>query len=81
MTSIAERNAALVGARTKLTPRVGIVLGSGLGDFSKSVEDAVAIPFGDLQGFPAPSVSGHAGTLSYELLCALAQRVPVLEAP
>ena len=63
MTSIAERNAALVGARTKLTPRVGIVLGSGLGDFSKSVEDAVAIPFGDLEGFPAPSVSGHAGTL------------------
>jgi purine-nucleoside phosphorylase len=60
---IAEKNAALVRARTKLTPRVGIVLGSGLGDFSKSVEDAVAIPYGELEGFPKPSVSGHTGTL------------------
>jgi purine-nucleoside phosphorylase len=63
MTAIAEKNAALIRARTKLTPRVGIVLGSGLGDFSKSVEDAVAIPYGDLEGFPTPSVSGHTGTL------------------
>jgi len=63
MTSIAERNVATIRARTRLAPRIGIVLGSGLGEFSSSVEGAVAIPYGDLEGFPAPSVSGHAGTL------------------
>ena len=44
-------------------PRVGIVLGSGLGDFTKSVADAVAIPYGELEGFPTLSVSGHTGAL------------------
>lgn len=63
MTGIAERNAALIRARTELSPRVGMVLGSGLGDFTKSVEDAVGIPYGDLEGFAAPSVSGHTGML------------------
>ncbi len=63
MTDVAERNAALIRARTKLGPRVGIVLGSGLGDFAKGVEGAVAIPYVDLEGFPEPSVSGHAGAL------------------
>ncbi len=59
----AKRNAALIRARSPVAPRVGIVLGSGLGDFVESVGDAVAIPYGELQGFPIPSVSGHAGTL------------------
>ncbi len=63
MTGIAERNAATIRARSALSPRVGIVLGSGLGDFTKGIEDAVAIPYGDLEGFKEPSVSGHTGTL------------------
>ncbi len=49
--------------RTALRPSVGIVLGSGLGDFLDHVEDAVAIPYGELEAFPTPSVSGHAGSL------------------
>ena len=63
MTGVADKNVALIRARTTLRPRVGIVLGSGLGDFSKGVEEAVAIPYGELEGFPTPSVSGHTGTL------------------
>jgi len=63
MTGIAERNVALIRERTELSPRVGMVLGSGLGDFTKSVDDAVAIPYGELEGFETPSVSGHTGTL------------------
>jgi purine-nucleoside phosphorylase len=63
MTDSAERNAALLRARTALTPRVGLVLGSGLGDLVNAVEEAVAIPYGELQGFPNSAVSGHAGTL------------------
>jgi purine-nucleoside phosphorylase len=64
MTEIAKKNADLIRARTPLIPAVGIVLGSGLGDFSKSVGGAVAIPYGELDGFPVPGVSGHAGSLT-----------------
>jgi xanthosine phosphorylase len=42
-------------------PRVGVVLGSGLGAVAEAVEDATAIPYGDLPGFPQPGVEGHAG--------------------
>ncbi|WP_207460272.1 purine-nucleoside phosphorylase [Azospirillum sp. SYSU D00513] len=44
-------------------PRTGIVLGSGLGGIADRVEDAVIIPYGELPGFPLPSVEGHAGRL------------------
>jgi xanthosine phosphorylase len=44
-------------------PRLGLVLGSGLGALADAVEDAVAIPYADLPGFPVGSVAGHAGRL------------------
>src|SRR5688572_9842629 len=44
-------------------PRVGIVLGSGLGPFADGLEDRVAIPYGELPGFRAGTVGGHAGAL------------------
>jgi purine-nucleoside phosphorylase len=56
-------NVALIRKRSPLTPRIGIVLGSGLGAMADEVTDAVAIPYADLQGFPNPGVSSHAGTL------------------
>lgn len=45
------------------TPKIGLVLGSGLGDFAARVEEAQAIPYMDLPGFPRSGVSGHAGEL------------------
>ena len=59
----AKRNVALIRARSSLAPRVAIVLGSGLGDFVDEVNDATVIPYRELEGFPAPGVSGHAGAL------------------
>lgn len=44
-------------------PRVGIVLGSGLGGVADRVADPVIVPYAELPGFPIPSVSGHAGRL------------------
>jgi purine-nucleoside phosphorylase len=61
-----ERIAALtaaVRARTDLVPDVGIVLGSGLGGLADDLEDAVAILFGDLPGWPAATAPGHVGRL------------------
>jgi purine-nucleoside phosphorylase len=60
------RLAALVTAvreRSALVPEVGIVLGSGLGDLADGLEDAIAIPFDDLPGWPAATAPGHVGRL------------------
>lgn len=52
-----------VRARTDLVPAVGIVLGSGLGGLADELADAVAIPFGDLPGWPEATAPGHVGRL------------------
>ena len=54
---------AAVRARSGLVPEVGIVLGSGLGGLADDLEDAVAIPFAELPGWPAATAPGHAGRL------------------
>jgi purine-nucleoside phosphorylase len=52
-----------VRARTKVMPRVGIILGSGLGAFAARVEDAVSIPYVEIDHFPQSTVEGHTGRL------------------
>ncbi len=44
-------------------PLVGVILGSGLGDFADGVDEAVVLPYGKIPGFPASAVVGHAGAL------------------
>ncbi len=44
-------------------PLVGVILGSGLGDFADGVDERVTIPYGEIPGFPAAAVVGHSGTL------------------
>jgi xanthosine phosphorylase len=63
-TARGETAAAVIADRAPgLRPRLGIVLGSGLGGLAGDLEDAVAIPYGDLPGFPAPGIAGHQGQL------------------
>ncbi len=45
------------------SPRVGIVLGSGLGNVVRKVRDAVRIPYQSIPHFPQPTVTGHGGAL------------------
>ena len=54
---------AAVRARTDLVPEVGIVLGSGLGGLADDLEDAIAVPFDEMPGWPPPTAPGHAGRL------------------
>lgn len=44
-------------------PKVGLILGSGLGAFADSLTKSVSIPYADLPDFPRSSVVGHAGKL------------------
>lgn len=45
------------------TPRVAMVLGSGLGALADQITDSVTISYADLPGFPISTVHGHAGDL------------------
>lgn len=45
------------------SPRVGLVLGSGLGGFVESLDDRISVPYGEIDSLPISGVPGHAGTL------------------
>lgn len=49
--------------RVGLEPEVGIVLGSGLGGLADEIEDRRVVPYGEIPGFAAATVAGHAGRL------------------
>ena len=55
---------ALVRSRTGLLPRVGIILGSGLGGFAAEVESEARLPYGQIPGFPVSTAIGHKGQLT-----------------
>lgn len=68
--SLSERiQAAAAAIRRRLpqgaSPKVGLVLGSGLGDYANTLGRAYRIPYGHIPGFPVSSVVGHAGNLVY----------------
>jgi xanthosine phosphorylase len=53
--------AAVMTERAGLRPRVGVVLGSGLGAVADAVQDPTVIEYAELPGFPKPTVEGHGG--------------------
>ena len=46
-------------------PTIGMVLGSGLGDFADTLEDAVRIPYAEIPNFPVPTAPGHVGAMVF----------------
>lgn len=62
-TEAAIEAAKAIRKRASLEPSVGIILGSGLGGLSKSIADAVRIPFTEIPGFPGVTVAGHEGAV------------------
>ena len=48
---------------TPLVPRVGIILGSGLGEFAAKVERPTTVAYADIPKFPQSTVEGHSGNL------------------
>ena len=55
--------AEYIRSQTDYRPTVGLVLGSGLGDFADTLEDAARIPYSDIPYFPVSTAPGHAGAL------------------
>ncbi|MBZ5697678.1 MAG: purine-nucleoside phosphorylase [Acidobacteriia bacterium] len=58
-----ERAAKFILARTKLRPRIGLVLGSGLGAFANELAGATRIDYKKIPHFPRSTAIGHAGRM------------------
>ncbi|MBS1814746.1 MAG: purine-nucleoside phosphorylase [Acidobacteria bacterium] len=59
----ASAAADFLRSKTALQPRIGLILGSGLGGFADHVQDAVTVPYAEIPNFPQSTVQGHSGKL------------------
>ncbi|HXM94961.1 MAG TPA: purine-nucleoside phosphorylase [Candidatus Dormibacteraeota bacterium] len=59
----AERAAQFIFSKTKLRPKIGLVLGSGLGPFADEFTSATKIPYKQIPHFPESTAIGHAGQM------------------
>lgn len=53
----------IIAGKIHSQPKIGIILGSGLGGLAEMVEDADVIPYNVLQNWPLPTIPGHSGRL------------------
>jgi purine-nucleoside phosphorylase len=58
-----QEAAGFIKNRSPLMPEVGIVLGSGLGEFAETLAEKTVIPYNEIPHFKKVSVKGHAGRL------------------
>ena len=71
--NLAEAAAQSVLQRCTIRPRIGLVLGSGLGAFADSLTDSTRIPFAEIPAFPLSTAIGHTG----QMVIGMAGTVPV----
>jgi purine-nucleoside phosphorylase len=69
----AESAAQYILAKTSLRPKIGMVLGSGLGGLADELTDVVRIPYSQIPAFPQSTAVGHAG----QMVIGKAGNVPV----
>ncbi|HWT64690.1 MAG TPA: purine-nucleoside phosphorylase [Terracidiphilus sp.] len=60
---VSEAAQFLRGRLGSLAPRVGVVLGSGLGSVASAVSESIVIPYSEIPHFPQSTVEGHSGRI------------------
>ena len=70
----AEHAARIIRARMNLEPRIGVILGSGLGSFANDFEEPITIPYQEIPGFGRSTAVGHVG----QLVIGKIEQVPLL---
>ena len=63
-----RRAADFIAERSKLSPRLLLTLGSGLGGLVDEIEEVCGLRYSEIPGFPVSSVEGHDGRLSFGYL-------------
>lgn len=69
-----QEAARSVRTRWSGSPRVGLILGTGLGGLAEQIEQEAVIPYGEIPHFPASTVASHAG----RLVCGKLSGVPIV---
>ncbi|CRK83995.1 purine-nucleoside phosphorylase [Neobacillus massiliamazoniensis] len=63
-----QNAASFLKEKYSKTPKLGLILGSGLGVLADEIENPVKIPYNQIPDFPVSTVEGHAGQLVFGLL-------------
>jgi len=63
-----EKCFEVLKSKTDFVPQVGIILGSGLGDFANHIRVEAEVSYSDIDGFPVSTVAGHAGKFIFGYL-------------
>jgi purine-nucleoside phosphorylase len=58
-----DRIAGVVHSKSKSQPRIGLILGTGLGGVAEAVQQPTIIPYSELPEWPVSTVVGHIGRL------------------
>lgn len=58
-----------VREKTDFVPKVGLVLGSGLGKFADNLEEPIFVDYKDIEGFPVSTAPGHVGRFVFGKVC------------
>jgi purine-nucleoside phosphorylase len=69
-----DEAAAAVREKWSGTPRVGLILGTGLGGLAEQIDQEAVIAYGDIPNFPESTVESHAG----QLVCGTLSGVPIV---
>lgn len=60
-----QETVSYIRTKTSAKPKIGVILGSGLGSFVKDVEVEITLPYKDIPHFSPPTVEGHSGNLIF----------------
>ena len=63
--NVIKQSADFLKQKYENTPKIGLILGSGLGVLAEEIENPVKIPYEDIPEFPVSTVEGHAGQLVF----------------
>ncbi len=66
--SALEESVSYLKSKTTKSPKIAVVLGSGLGDFAKQIKEPITISTGDIPNYPVSTVPGHAGKIFFGTL-------------
>jgi len=63
MTLEIKQASSFVRQRTKIKPKIALILGSGLGALAYEIEAEATLPYAEIPNFPPSTVEGHSGQL------------------
>jgi len=66
--------ATWIRSKTKVQPKIGMILGTGLGGLAKQIDVEATLPYGEIPHFPVSTVESHAG----QLVCGTLSNVPIV---